>query len=53
MTKKNPDARQPIKTVVEQGTGIVKSMLGPSRVTEKNFVICELVTGERNDQAAG
>jgi signal transduction histidine kinase len=30
-----------IKTVVEQGSGIVKSMLGLSRVTERNFVVCE------------
>jgi signal transduction histidine kinase len=31
-----------IKTVVEQGSGIVKSMLGLSRVTEKDFVPSDL-----------
>lgn len=31
-----------IKTVVEQGSGIVKSMLGLSRATEKDLVPCEL-----------
>ena len=32
-----------IKTVVEQGSGIVKSMLGLSRATEKDRVACDLV----------
>jgi signal transduction histidine kinase len=32
-----------IKTVVEQGSGIVKSMLGLSRVTEQNLVRCDPV----------
>jgi len=31
-----------IKTVVEQGSGIVKSMLGLSQITEKNLVWCDL-----------
>ncbi|MEW6159453.1 MAG: ATP-binding protein [Verrucomicrobiota bacterium] len=31
-----------IKTVVEQGSGIVKSMLGLSRVNEKDYQSCEL-----------
>lgn len=33
-----------IKTVVEQGSGIVKSMLGLSRVTEKDLAPCDLTT---------
>ncbi|MBI4658700.1 MAG: hypothetical protein HY735_07595 [Verrucomicrobia bacterium] len=31
-----------IKTVVEQGSGIVKSMLGLSRVTPQDLVLCDL-----------
>jgi len=31
-----------IKTVVEQGSGIVKSMLGLSQITEKNLALCDL-----------
>jgi len=31
-----------IKTVVEQGSGIVRSMLGLSRISEKDFVVCDL-----------
>jgi signal transduction histidine kinase len=31
-----------IKTVVDQGSGIVKSMLGLSRVTAQDFVLCDV-----------
>jgi signal transduction histidine kinase len=31
-----------IKTVVEQGAGIVKSMLGLSRISPQNMVLCDL-----------
>ena len=31
-----------IKTVVDQGAGIVKSMLGISRITEQDFILCDI-----------